>query len=90
MKLTPTEYRLLKSLCEPIGATIEYIPLVQAACGYLCDRQEAREMSGTHIRNLRQKLIQPGGGIQIESVRGVGYRLSQTPSAGQKIDQEQA
>src|SRR5574341_1324189 len=76
LDLTPTEFRLLSELCRSPGATIEYVRLVQLACGYSCSRQEAREIIGTHVLNLRQKLgIQPDRGLYVESVRGVGYRL---------------
>jgi DNA-binding response OmpR family regulator len=74
--LTPTEYRLLLALCESPGATLEYVHLVNMACGYFCDRHEAREIIGTHVRNLRLKLTQLAKTIQIESIRSIGYRLA--------------
>ncbi len=83
LDLTPTEFRLLSELCRSPGATIEYVRLVQLACGYSCSRQEAREIIGTHVLNLRQKLsIEPGSGLFVESVRGVGYRLIPPESLG--------
>lgn len=77
LDLTPTEFRLLWALCETPGQTFDYVHLVHVACGYLCDRQAAREIIGTHVRNLRQKLAEhPDHPIAIESVWGVGYRLA--------------
>jgi len=32
-----------------------------------------------HMKNLRQKLAEVGGGSVIETVRGVGYRLVDVP-----------
>ncbi|MHB8629722.1 MAG: response regulator [Aggregatilineales bacterium] len=76
LDLTPTEFRLLVTLVQAPGAAIEYVKLVQMACGYLCTRQEAREIIGTHVLNLRQKMgISPGQPLHVESVRSVGYRL---------------
>lgn len=77
LSLTPTEFRLLEALCKPAGNTFDYVQLVQAACGYTCDRHAAREIIGTHVRNLRQKLAAyPDYPIKIEAVRGIGYRLA--------------
>src|SRR5574341_499047 len=59
LNLTPTEFQLLAALCEAPGTTFDYVHLVHTACGYLCDRQAAREIIGTHVRNLRRKLEVP-------------------------------
>jgi two-component system alkaline phosphatase synthesis response regulator PhoP len=76
LDLTPTEFRLLLKLCQTPEASFDYVTLVQAACGYICSRQEAQEIISTHVRNLRQKLDEPSSSsVQIESVRGIGYRL---------------
>ena len=80
MELTPTEFRLMLHLGASPGIPFDYITLVQAACGYICTRQEAQEIIGTHIRNLRQKLVAiPNNTLSIESVRGIGYRLTKLP-----------
>ncbi|MBN8635124.1 MAG: response regulator transcription factor [Anaerolineae bacterium] len=76
LDLTLTEFRLLLELARVPGNTIDYIALVQAACGYMCSRQEAREIIGAHVLNLRKKLrIEPETALYVESVRGVGYRM---------------
>jgi DNA-binding response OmpR family regulator len=76
LDLTPTEFRLLLAFTRAPGVALDYVRLVQAACGYTCARQEAREIIGTHVLNLRRKLgIAPKQSLYIESVRGVGYRL---------------
>lgn len=76
LDLTPTEFRLLLELTRGNGAALDYIHLVQTACGYTCERHEAREIIGTHVLNLRQKLGgEAGRPYYVESVRGVGYRL---------------
>jgi DNA-binding response OmpR family regulator len=76
LDLTPTEFRLLQKLTAMPGMALDYVKLVQSACGYTCERHEAREIIGTHVLNLRQKLgTEPGQPYYVESVRGVGYRL---------------
>jgi DNA-binding response OmpR family regulator len=76
LDLTPTEFRLLAELSRDPGVTLDYVRLVEGACGYTCTRQEAREIIGTHVLNLRGKLgIAPGEPLYVESMRGVGYRL---------------
>jgi DNA-binding response OmpR family regulator len=74
--LTPTEFRLLLALCQQPGQAIEYVQLVQAACGYTCSRYEAQNIIGAHVRNLRRKLeAEPDEILYVEAVRGVGYRI---------------
>jgi len=76
LDLTPTEFRLLEHLSHEPGTTFDYVTLVQAACGYSCTRQEAREIIGTHVLNLRQKLEIPASSpLYVESIRSIGYRL---------------
>jgi len=80
LTLTPTEFRLLAYLVQSPGIAFDYVHLVEAACGYSCTRQEAREIIGTHVLNLRNKLaIEPARPLYVESVRGVGYRLTPPP-----------
>ncbi len=74
LDLTPTEFRLLQTLASTPGKAYDYIALVENACGYRCDRAQAREIIGTHVRNLRTK-FDADSGIKVASVRGVGYRL---------------
>lgn len=76
LNLTPTEFRLLVAFAREPGTALDYVHLVQSACGYTCTRQEAREIIGTHVLNLRKKLgIASEQPLCIESIRGVGYRL---------------
>ena len=76
LNLTPREFRLLSKLARFPGEIFDYVTLVHKACGYICLRQEAQEIIGTHIRNLRQKLgIDTDQPLYIESIRSIGYRL---------------
>ncbi len=69
--LTPTEFRLLWTLCQQPGRTFSRNELLDC-----CRGEDANSMERTidvHIRALRKKL--GDGGLLIETVRGVGYRL---------------
>jgi DNA-binding response OmpR family regulator len=74
--LTPTEFRLLATLAQQPGHVFNYVTLVEEACGYTCPRNEARQIIGTHVINLRNKLNIDADEVgYVASVRGVGYRL---------------
>jgi len=71
VRLTLKEYQLLQTLMKKPGVVLTRDTLLGTIWGY-------QEDSGTrtvdvHIRTLRQKL--GTGGEQIETVRGVGYRM---------------
>lgn len=71
-KLTKTEFLLLHHLARHAGKVVEREALMKETFGYgnyLYDRT-----IDTHVKNLRRKL---GDGVEIETVRGVGYRISQ-------------
>lgn len=71
-KLTKTEFLLLHHLARHAGKVVERESLMKETFGYgnyLYDRT-----IDTHVKNLRRKL---GDGVEIETVRGVGYRISQ-------------
>lgn len=77
LPLTPTEFRLLATLVQQPGRVFDYVTLVEEACGYTCSRSEARQIIGTHVLNLRNKLnIEVDNAGYVASVRGVGYRIT--------------
>ena len=70
MKLTKTEFSILEYLLKNAKWVIKRDSLMKDIIGYenyLYDRT-----IDTHIKNLRKKLE---GAIEIESIRGVGYRV---------------
>lgn len=75
LNLTPTEFRLLRSLLERDGRTQSRRQLLESAWSvgsHLSDRIQTRTVD-MHIRRLRAKLGRVGDWI--ETVRGFGYRL---------------
>jgi two-component system phosphate regulon response regulator PhoB len=76
MDLTPTEFRLLECLLRQPGRAFSRHQLMDAAIG---DGAIVLERTiDVHIKTLRRKL---GSADLIETVRGVGYRFRDNPSA---------
>jgi two-component system, OmpR family, phosphate regulon response regulator PhoB len=77
LDLTPTEFRLLECLVRQPGRAFTRAQLMDAAIG---DGAIVLERTiDVHIKTLRRKLGEPAGDY-IETVRGVGYRFSETPA----------
>jgi two-component system alkaline phosphatase synthesis response regulator PhoP len=75
VKLTKTEFKILFFLLSNVGATLEREKILVYLWGQDFDGEERTVDS--HVRNLRQKLHKAGlPGDFIESVWGVGYRIS--------------
>ncbi len=72
--LTATEFKLLMCLIESPGITQERGDLLKKVWGY-SDLIQTRTLD-THIKRLREKLGTQGNSI--ETVRGVGYRFSES------------
>lgn len=71
--LTPTEYRVLAAIASRPGEVVRRRTVVAAAWS------ESAYVSGnsldTFMRRVRNKLEQIHAPVQVETVRGVGYRL---------------
>jgi DNA-binding response OmpR family regulator len=72
--LTPTEFGLLRALAENPGHTLTRLELIEKGLGYSYEGLERTVDS--HIKNLRRKLEESGATDLIETVFGVGYRLT--------------
>ena len=82
VRLTPTEFRLLRILAINAGRVVPSGRLVEHAWGY--ERGETTLLK-THVSHLRRKLGLGAGGaerpgdVRIRTVAWVGYALSHTP-----------
>lgn len=76
--LTLKEFQVLELLMEHQDAVLTREQLLNTVWGYEFDG--ASRTVDVHIRTLRQKLEEAGA--LIETVRGLGYRLSSNPSQG--------
>lgn len=77
VKLTNTEFKILQCLIERPGHVFNRSQLIDFALGK--DISVVDRTIDVHITNLRKKLGQRGR--QIESIRGVGYRIKETRRA---------
>ncbi|MBI1801764.1 MAG: response regulator transcription factor [Chloroflexi bacterium] len=75
LDLTPSEFAILRALMKNASHTLTRGELIEAAFGYEYEGMERTVDS--HVKNLRKK-IEPGPAqpAYIETVYGVGYRLS--------------
>ncbi len=73
VKLTPTEFRFLRTLLENAGQVISHERLLQAGWG---GEKKDTHLVEVHIANLRAKVESDSNNPQrIQTVRGFGYRL---------------
>jgi two-component system phosphate regulon response regulator PhoB len=74
--LTSTEFKLMIFLCERVNAPQERSTLLREVWGY-SDDVHSRTLD-THMKRLRKKL-EPHANY-LETVRGVGYRITDKPA----------
>jgi two-component system response regulator BaeR len=74
LDLTPVEFRLLRTLAAAPARVFSRQQLLDAA--YTDHRVVTDRTIDSHIKNLRRKLDQVSGGVEIiHSIYGVGYRF---------------
>jgi DNA-binding response OmpR family regulator len=96
VRLTPTEFRILRCLTGNPGQVFSPEDLMRQVHSYDYRRQEAQEIVKVHVRRLRQKIERdPERPDFIVNVRGVGYAFqvagrgeqsesSEEPSVGER------
>lgn len=78
LELTPTEFALLQAFMEQPGHAFTRMELIEKALGYVYEGME--RTIDSHVKNLRRKIEpDPKHPTYIETVYGVGYRLSEEP-----------
>lgn len=75
LSLTPSEYRLLEFLMRRPGRVFSRGDLVDAC---LPESDALDRTVDSHIAHIRRKLAEAGAGVELTTVRGVGYRLDPT------------
>lgn len=71
VRLSPREHALLEFLLRRRGETVGRRDLLREVFGYEFD--PGTNLVDVHVSHLRKKLV--GGGVEIETMRGFGYRL---------------
>ncbi len=79
VEVTPTEFKLLQILIESPGYAFTRSELIEQGLGYEYEGME--RTLDSHIKNLRRKIEpDPKHPTYIQTVYGVGYRLSPPPT----------
>ncbi len=73
LELTATEFRLLHHLAGSPGRIFNRAELLEAA---LPESEALERVIDVHLRNLRRKLETADASDMLQTVRGMGYRLS--------------
>jgi DNA-binding response OmpR family regulator len=74
VRLTPTEFSLLESLCRSAGSAVSRDRLIQSAFGI--DFDGSPRTIDVHIASLRKKLGDDSERRFIATVSGIGYRFT--------------
>jgi len=74
LPLTATEFRLLACLAATPGRVFSRAELLERT---MPESDALERTVDSHMRNLRRKLIDAGAGELLETVRSIGYRLSE-------------
>ena len=73
MDLRPKEFALLEYLLRNQGRVMSRTRILENVWGY--DFDPGTNVVDVHIKRLREKLAREGAGVEIRTVRGVGYTL---------------
>ena len=80
LALSPLEFRALAAIARDPGRLHGFTDLRAAMWGH-ADAAATSTLQAV-IRRLRRKLAEAGAQVRIESVRGMGYRVSTSPGVG--------
>ena len=75
--LTRKEFDLLVYFMYNKNRVLTKESIVEHLWGDHADQSDSLDFIYNHIKNLRKKIHQAGGGVQIQSVYGMGYKFSQ-------------
>jgi len=85
VQLTPTEFKLLRTLAGEPGRVFSRDDLLTGVWGY--EPGSDTRLVDVHVGRLRKKLEESGvGDVAIETSRGFGYRLVREPEAETKLE----
>jgi two-component system, OmpR family, response regulator len=80
LDLSPKEFSLLELFLRHPGQALTRIRILEHAWDYAYDG--GSNVVDQYVRYLRRKIDRPFGLTQLETIRGVGYRLRSTPRSG--------
>ncbi len=77
LDLPRRELLVLETLARRQGRTVQRSTLEESVYGY--DDEIQSNSLDAHVSRLRRKLADCGAGVEIHSIRGVGYLLRPSP-----------
>jgi two-component system KDP operon response regulator KdpE len=81
VRLTPTEYQLLRVLARHVGRVVTHRQLLSEVWGPNVARQEPTQYLRVYVGHLREKLeADPGQPRWLLTEPGIGYRLVESPA----------
>jgi two-component system OmpR family response regulator len=78
VSLSAKEFRLLEVFMRHPGEVLSRYQLLEQAWDY--DYENRSNIVDVYVRYLRDKIDRPFGVSQLQTVRGAGYRLAETPT----------
>lgn len=79
LSLTPKEFLILQHLVANRDRVLSKVTLAEYVWGDLVDEADSFDFLFAHIKNLRKKLEEGGSRTRIESIYGIGYKLTEAP-----------
>jgi DNA-binding response OmpR family regulator len=76
VSLTRTEHQLLLYFISSPNKVLTKESIAEHLWGDHADMADSYDFIYSHIKNLRKKIIEKGGGDYVKSVYGVGYKLN--------------
>ena len=75
LTLLKKEFDILSYLMQRPGHMVDKAALAEAVWGDHADQADSFQFVYSQMKNLRRKLAEAGGSIEIASVYGFGYKL---------------
>jgi two-component system OmpR family response regulator len=75
LKLIPKEFGILETLLKKAGKVFSTDELLNKV--WVANEVASAESVRTHIKNLRQKLSKAGCNVEVETLHGIGYKVSE-------------
>jgi DNA-binding response OmpR family regulator len=75
LKLIPKEFGILETLLKKSGKVFSTDELLNKV--WVANEVASAESVRTHIKNLRQKLSKAGCNVEVETLHGIGYKVTE-------------
>ena len=77
LDVTPKEYELLLFFISNRSRTLTRVAIAEHMLGGQADMLDSHDFIYTHVKNLRKKIMDAGGGDYVHTVYAIGYRFGE-------------